>query len=803
MYYFFILLIAIISSSNSYVVRPSKLFITAAHDNIMDRKTSIMSISQFTNQEMIDIGEGSQRDFFKSQHTIVEQKIADDISLSKHFADSMTLPQGSCLNSEQNDGTKDNKKLLIGNFETVKSSYNSPNNREMQTSSNIFKREDSSLTAGPLTSKSDFDNEFFHEGLSLLSEAINYAQTHSGDEARYQTLVDDVDIFISQIKGQIATAIDASGEEFHSMLGFVKKEMDPEKKQKQKIKYQGQFSDLTIIQSREKKYSIPSKTSNQNLLKKIQSRTAGHNEKNFVDKDISVMKVNNVNLDNAETSPNSIESITVKVAHGAPVRNDILRQILSGIEQYSSIIAEHATYGLGAAYSLLNAERSTMLDNFKSAIPDPEETTASKSSSTKIIVPPAQDPFYTGPDGWKDHPVGTILKHRQVSNPKGFSRLSQNLNGTYQILFRSNSSLGEPLAAVTTVFVPQGADFSKLVSYQVAEDSVNLNCSPSYNFQLSFSSEGSNTQAEFLLIESLLNEGLIVSSPDHEGPNSAFGAGLLAGQITLDSLRAVLQSTEFTGIQKDAAIVAWGYSGGTIPTAWAAQAMATYAPELKITGIAIGGVVANITAVFDYDNNGPYAGLIGSGLKGISNEYPDINDYLQKELTYSGKQAFQQLEGLCLAQLASPVASQFYNHNVFNYFENKQQFLYGEAFTNILLQNILGRVRPQVPVYMYQSDSDQIVPATTVDALYEMWCALGANVEYHADIASGHISEVIYGAPGASSWIQGRLNGDPIEVGCHKNTTWTNDGTPNDISELGAAVAADLSDLMGGKVGPD
>lgn len=48
---------------------------------------------------------------------------------------------------------------------------------------------------------------------------------------------------------------------------------------------------------------------------------------------------------------------------------------------------------------------------------------------------------------------------------------------------------------------------------------------------------------------------------------------------------------------------------------------------------------------------------------------------------------------------------------------------------------------------MYQSNSDQIVPASSVDHLYDMWCSLGANVEYHADIASGHISEVIYGAP--------------------------------------------------------
>lgn len=75
-----------------------------------------------------------------------------------------------------------------------------------------------------------------------------------------------------------------------------------------------------------------------------------------------------------------------------------------------------------------------------------------------------------------------------------------------------------------------------------------MNCTPSYNFQLSFSSKAQIHKRKFLLIESLLDQGIIVSSPDHEGPNGEFAAGVLSGQITLDSIRAVLKSGSFTGL---------------------------------------------------------------------------------------------------------------------------------------------------------------------------------------------------------------------------------------------------------------
>ena len=69
--------------------------------------------------------------------------------------------------------------------------------------------------------------------------------------------------------------------------------------------------------------------------------------------------------------------------------------------------------------------------------------------------------------------------------------------------------------------------------------------------------------------------------PDYEGPKASFTAGKQCGQSTLDSIRAVLKTTNVTGIQ-DAKVAMWGYCGGTVATGWAAALQEpTYAKELK------------------------------------------------------------------------------------------------------------------------------------------------------------------------------------------------------------------------------
>lgn len=68
----------------------------------------------------------------------------------------------------------------------------------------------------------------------------------------------------------------------------------------------------------------------------------------------------------------------------------------------------------------------------------------------------------------------------------------------------------------------------------------------------------------------------------------------------LNGIRATLLSSDFTGVDRGAAVVMMGYSGGSSPTTLAAELKSTYAPALNIIGTAVGGLLPSLQSVVNY-----------------------------------------------------------------------------------------------------------------------------------------------------------------------------------------------------------
>jgi len=64
----------------------------------------------------------------------------------------------------------------------------------------------------------------------------------------------------------------------------------------------------------------------------------------------------------------------------------------------------------------------------------------------------------------------------------------------------------------------------------------------------------------------------------------------MSGHAVLDSVRAVRAAG--LGIGKRNPATLWGYSGGGLAAAWAAELHAGYAPELDFAGVAIGSTMS-------------------------------------------------------------------------------------------------------------------------------------------------------------------------------------------------------------------
>lgn len=295
-------------------------------------------------------------------------------------------------------------------------------------------------------------------------------------------------------------------------------------------------------------------------------------------------------------------------------------------------------------------------------------------------IPPSDDPFYTPPIGFESAKPGAILRSRAVPSALSlFQLIPLNLKGSWQLLYRTTDSLGNPTATVTTVLVPKNADTKKLLSYQVAEDSGGeINCAPSYTLQT-----GSNTTyagtggIEAALIAAALNQGWIVNTPDWEGPKSTFVAGLQAGYATLDGVRAALSSGSLTSVSSDAKVQMWGYSGGALASEWAAELQANYAPEIPFVGMAIGGITPNVENVFNTINKGLFAGIAAAGFLGLGNAYPDFGNYVQQSLVPAKAAAFNQAGEQCFYADVVGYAGQ----DVYTYFKQGQDIFRGKLLT--------------------------------------------------------------------------------------------------------------------------
>ncbi|KAH7245208.1 putative secretory lipase [Fusarium tricinctum] len=419
-----------------------------------------------------------------------------------------------------------------------------------------------------------------------------------------------------------------------------------------------------------------------------------------------------------------------------------------------------------------------------------------------LPVLPTEDSFYQVPDNINDYPPGTIINYRKPPAPiAAFGISPVNLKSTWQILYRTNDNFDKATATVLTVLVPYKADYTKVLSYQIAEDAAYIGCAPSYAFQFASATGGPLgtivTQAELLLIEAALEQGWVVISPDHEGPKAAYLANKLAGYATLDGIRAAINSANFTGIAADPRVAMWGYSGGSIASAAAAELQQSYAPELRIAGAALGGTVPKITSVIKSINKSPLAGIIPAGMIGLGQQYPELGAILDAGVLPKYKAKFDAVAKQCFV---ADVLS-FFSQDVVSMLKDPA-ILNQEPAKSILEENALGKHSPSIPLFIYKSIQDQVSPIKDTDDLVKTYCSGGTKIQYNRDLISEHGSLAIVGAGKALSWLIDIMNGKGEPSQCRTNNVVTSLADIRGLATLSSALIQALLDLAGKPVGP-
>ncbi|KAE8381657.1 secretory lipase-domain-containing protein [Aspergillus bertholletiae] len=414
------------------------------------------------------------------------------------------------------------------------------------------------------------------------------------------------------------------------------------------------------------------------------------------------------------------------------------------------------------------------------------------------VVPPSADPFYKPPSGYENTAPGTILRHRSVPNPIALiGPIKLRITAAYQILYRSTDNWDNATTAVTTVLIPENANTSRLLSYQMPEDSASVDCAPSYILQTGITdsdifSKGS-IQSHTFLFRAALEKGWIVSIPDHEGPKAAYLANRRAGHAVLDGIRAVLDSAPFTGISPSASVAMWGYSGGSLASGFAAELQPTYAPDLDmIVGAALGGLIGDIEVVTYTINNGPFVGINFGGFNGIAHEYPDIAALYEEQLIESKKEEFYRANHNCFVANLIDYAFQ----DTFSYFKDPNILGYPQM-QQALKDNNLGLNPPTMPIFVYKGAFDQISPINSTEIVVSRYCAGGTVVNYKDVLTHEHAFLQMDGILEPLAWLEKRMNGDALDTHCSRTNELLPLSEPGSLGEIPPTVQGVVGDVVG------
>jgi len=389
------------------------------------------------------------------------------------------------------------------------------------------------------------------------------------------------------------------------------------------------------------------------------------------------------------------------------------------------------------------------------------------AAGTRPIVPD-RDPFYRPPAGFEHAEPGTVLRSRDVELAF-LGLIPQRVTAT-QLLYRTTDRNGAPEATATTVIVPAERAPHRpcpLVSYQCAIDAVTARCFPSYALRRHAHALGALPQLEFLLVAAAIAEGWAVSIPDHEGVHGSWGTPYEPGYRVLDGVRAAL-GHEQLGLSATAPVGLWGYSGGGLATAWAAEVCGRYAPELDIVGAVLGSPVGDLGHTFRRLNGTIYSGLPATVVAALAHVYPDLDRIVQEHATETGKAMLARIEKMTTMHAVLRLVKMDMANLVDCPLE---ELLDSPEVQHVFADIKLGTAAPVPPVLIVQAVHDRIVSVDDIDALADTYSAGGGHVTYHRDRFSEHLLLHPMSAPMTLRWLIDRFEGRPLSEH-HVRTTW-------------------------------
>jgi alpha-beta hydrolase superfamily lysophospholipase len=366
----------------------------------------------------------------------------------------------------------------------------------------------------------------------------------------------------------------------------------------------------------------------------------------------------------------------------------------------------------------------------------------------------AQTAFYDASTRELAGPPGSLIR----SEPMPFAPAGAQ---AYRVLYRSVGMHGEPVAVSGVIIVPPGpapAGGRPIVAWAHPTTGVVPHCAPSLAIFVFQQMAG---------LRQLIEQGAVVAATDYPGLGTAGPHPYLVGdseaRAVIDSVRA---ARSLPGVGDGNSFAVWGHSQGGQASLYTGLIAKSYAPELRLVGVAAAAPATSLVT------------LMGDDFKSVGG----------KNLTAMTLWSWSRVYGAPIAKVvvpeAMPIVDRLSNEcieSIFDILERQrtekpleQTFLSVgniatvEPWRSLAMHNTPGTLSPQIPLFLAQGTTDNIVRPEVTRAYAQQQCKAGSKVTMMWVPGVGHGLVARDSANAAVGWMMDRFAGRAVPSDCGK-----------------------------------
>lgn len=329
----------------------------------------------------------------------------------------------------------------------------------------------------------------------------------------------------------------------------------------------------------------------------------------------------------------------------------------------------------------------------------------------------------------------------------------------FRILYRSTGLNGEPIEVSGAIYIPPGAPPAggrNVIAYAHPTSGVVEKCAPSLM---------PDNAGLIWGLKSMLAKGYIVVATDYPGLGAPgihpYLIGESEGRAVLDSVRAAVDLPRSGASNR---FVVWGHSQGGHAALYTGELAKSYAPDLKLLGVAAAAPATYLIELFDADGSSS-AGkeLTAMAIWSWSNIYKQPASSLVEA---NAMTAYETMAHDCIESVADFLALDQDERPL-----EKETFLKANPATTppwegIMKKNSPGQRPAGAPVFLAQGTADTIVRPAITKQFGKALCKQGVKVMFVEMPGVSHTFVAKESVSTALKWMDDRFRGVPAPSVC-------------------------------------